>query len=232
MCKKVLSCLFLLTFIPADISAPVPENSVVVRNVDGYAKFINNSLYGDPGCPVLPSKSYSFLVPPDADLSTVSFEILGITEKYVDGNFKIHPSRPPKSINGPVWPDSRNIVNGRNSTIYSRNAFFPDNYIQDITVSQMRCYKIVKVRVYFSKFNPATGRIKSITNGKLVLNITRKPGEVETRHAIPGKFKKLASKLADNYRDMASLYNEAFSFTLNGRMARIINIKDIEHFLM
>ncbi len=216
MCKKVVSTLFFLIsffILHADISVSVPEQGVAVRNVDGYAKFINNTLYGDPGSPVLPSKSYTFLVPPDADLSSVTFEIQGLTEKLFDGKFQIMPARPPKSIDGPVWPDAGNYVDGRDIAIYERNAWFPDNYVQDVTVSQMRCYKIVRVRVYFSKFNPVTGSIKCMTGGKLIVNVTRNSAAVETRYPIPMKFKKLAGKLTLNYHDLAPAYNSTFSFT-------------------
>ncbi len=116
MGNKFLIFLILISFVfvlHADISVSVPEKSVAVKIVNGYAKFINNTIYSDPGCPVLPSKSYSFLVSPNTDLSSVSFEIQGLTEKSLKGTFNVKPARPPMSINGPEWPESRSIVNGK-----------------------------------------------------------------------------------------------------------------------
>jgi hypothetical protein len=216
MGKKSLLFLILISFVfvlHADISISVPEKGVAIKVVNGYAKFINNTLYGEPGCPVLPSKSYSFLVPPDADLSSVSFEIQGLTEKSLEGAFNVKPARPPMSVDGPVWPENRNIVNGKNVDIYSSNTYYPDNYIQDVTVSQMRCYKIVRVRVYFSKYNPGSGKLKRITGGNLVVKVARNSNNVEAKYKIPMKFKKLARKLVINYHDMAPSYNSTFSFT-------------------
>jgi len=216
MSTKVLSCLFCISFVyavDAVISVSLPENDVVVTVVNDYAKFHNNVVYGEPGCPALPSKCYTFLVPPDADLSSVSFEIQGLTEKRLDGKFTVQPARPPMSVNGPVWPEKRNIVNGRDMDIYGGSGYYPDSYIQDITVSQMRCYKIVRVRVYFSKYNPGTGTLKCLTGGKLALKFAAKPGTVRTGCKIPKKYRKLAEKMVINYSDMAPLYNTAFTFT-------------------
>ena len=218
--KKSLLWAFIFLFISAlhaDISVSIPQSEIVVKKVDGYAKFIGNELYGDPGCPLLPSKSYTFLIPPDADLSTVSFHFQRLNETVLGESYKVKPTSPPYSIDGPVWPKNRNIVNGKDVDVYSSNTYYPDNYIQDVSVGMMRCYKIVKVRVYFSRYNPVSGKLKCITDGNLVLDVTRKPLDKNIKYKVPVKFKKLAERLVINYDEMAHSYNSVYSFTKNSK---------------
>lgn len=216
MNKRLLSwfCVLLCaSILQASISVSLPRKSVVVKEVEGYAKFTNNTLYSETGCPLLPSKRYTFLVPPDVDLSTVSFHIQGLKEKVLEGSYKVKPASPPYSNDGPVWPDNRNIVDGKDIDIYSSNEYYPKDYLQDVSVGNMRCYKIVRVRVYFSSYNPVSGKLKCITNGELVVSFKRRSMEKAVDFKIPVKFKKMARKLTLNYDDIASDYNAKYSFT-------------------
>ncbi len=196
----------------ASISVSIPEESVAVKQVEGYAEFTGSNLYGEPGSPLLPAKRYTFLVPPDVDLSTVSFRIQGLKEKVLAGSYKVKPALPPRSINGPVWPEKRNIVDGRDVDIYTENNYYPNNYIQDVSVGNMRSYKIVRVRVYFSKYNPVSGTLKNLEQGNLVLEVGRKSQLKNTQYAIPAIFRKFAKNITINYDDIAPAYNSAYSF--------------------
>ncbi len=215
-CKRFLSCLSIflcVSILQASISVSVPEKCVTVRQVEGNAQFTGNKLYGEPGCPLLPAKRYTFLVPPDVDLSTVSFHIRGLKENVLEGSYKVKPASPPYSINGPVWPDKRNIVDGKDIDIYTDNQYYPKDYIQDVSVGNMRCYKIVRVRVYFSKYNPVSGKLKYLEEGKLVLNVGRKSQLKNTHYSMPAIFRKFAKNITINYDDIAPAYNSAYSFT-------------------
>jgi hypothetical protein len=201
--------------IHADISISTQLKSPTVTNVNGYAEFINNRVHGKPGCPLLASESFIFLVPPDADLSTVSIHIQGLNESVLDGNYEVKPASPPFSIEGPVWPEKRNIVDGKDVDVYSCDKYYPESYIQDISVGKLRCYKLVKVRIYLSRYNPISGKIKCLEKGKLVLECKREALERDVKYKIPVKFKKLIKNIAGNYDEFASAYNSVFSFSEN-----------------
>jgi len=214
--KKLSFVLFIFlctSIVSATISQSLPFRDVIVSNHNGVAEFSNCEVYGEPGRPLLPSKRYFFLVPPDADLSRCSFSIKGLKEKTLDGVFTVAPAQPGYTRNGPVWPEKRNIVDGKDVAVYSNNAFFPGSYIQDVKAEQMRCFKIVQVRVYLSQFNPVSGTLKTMTQGELVLNIGGKTRVHGTQYPVPAKFQKLARNLVVNYDAVAPLYNELFSFT-------------------
>ncbi len=216
MKKKLLLVLFIFlcaSVVSATISQSLPSRDIVVSNTNGVAEFSNCEVYGEPGRPLLPSKRYFFLVPPDADLSMCTFSIEGLKEKVLQGAFKVEAALPPYTKNGPLWPENRNIVDGKDVSVYSNDTFFPNSYIQDVTVGKMRCYKIVEVRVYFSQFNPVSGALKSMTEGELVLHIGGKTRVHGAQYPVPAKFQKLARNLVTNYDAIAPRYNELFSFT-------------------
>ncbi len=218
MKKMLLSVLFVFlcsSIVHAVISQSIPYNDVVVSSHNGVTEFSNCEVYGEPGRPLLPSKRYFFLVPPDADLSTCSFTVRGLKEKVLQGKFQVKPALPPHTRNGPVWPERRNIVDGKDVSVYSADAFFPNNYIQDMSVGNMRCYKIVQVRVYLSQFNPVSGALKCMTDGELVLHIGAKTRVHGTQYQVPTKFQKLARNLVVNYDEIASQYTDIYSFTEN-----------------
>ncbi len=205
------------TVIKAEISISNPLQSPVVEKVNGYAKFTSNRVYGEPGCPLLPAKKFTFLVPPDADLSSVSFHLQGLEEMDIEGVYKVNPALPPVSREGHVWQTNRNIKDGKDVDIYSSNEYYPNSYIQEISVGEMRCYKLVEVRVYFAKYNCTTGKLKTLTNGRLVLNVKKTDTKTNTGYVLPAKFKKLVKNITVNYDDMAAAYNSNFTFSRNSK---------------
>ena len=56
-----------------------PELSITQRN--GHIDFGSHKLDNEPGYPKLPVVLYTFLLPPDADLSTVTFRVDGLEEQ-------------------------------------------------------------------------------------------------------------------------------------------------------
>lgn len=217
ICKKSMLSVLLVFCVPmllgATISIPIPSGGLPVKTLNGEALFSEMPAYGEPGYPLLPSKEYTLLVPPDADLSTVSFHLEGMKETELAGRYAVKPASPPYSIEGPVWPQNRNIVNGRDIAVYGSDAFYPDTYIQDISVHMMRCYKIVKARLYFYKYNPVSGTLKALTGGRLVLDVKRRSSGGEASYTVPAKFRKLAQKLVMNYAEAGPAYDSEYSFT-------------------
>jgi len=209
----VLAIFIASSLLNAAVSLSIHSKDLKVEAINGRAHFSGVPLYGEAGSPLLPSKSYTFLVPPDVDLSSVSCHIDGIKETEAEGCYAVKPASPPMSIEGPVWPENRAIVDGKDMDIYSNNSYYPAAHIQDVSAGMMRCYKVVTVRVYFARYNPVSGKLKLMTQGTLVLDAAKKSSEKTVPYVIPRKFKKTAKKITVNYDDVASAYDSQYSFS-------------------
>ncbi len=215
--KKLLSCVEFILFVVfglyAAISTSIPSHTVEVQEKNGHAVFTNNDLFGRPGCPLLPAQKFIFLVPPDADLNDLSLDIKGLKEEELDGDYDVKPALPPFSVDGPVWPDNRNIVNGKDINVYSNNAFYPETYIRKIDAGQLRCYKVVEVMVNLGKYNPVTKKMKRMIGGELTLTVNGTVPVTDAQFPIPAKFKKAVSRLVINYNAIGPIYNSLYHFT-------------------
>ena len=47
------SIFLFISALHADIFVSIPQSEIVVKKVDGYAKFIGNEFCGEPGCPFI-----------------------------------------------------------------------------------------------------------------------------------------------------------------------------------
>jgi len=126
-------CLLFLS-VSANVAIELPYNSVSVQNVRGTAVFNASHCYGAPGQPSLPVSTYSILLPPDADLSTVTCVIEGLKEDALAGEFAVEPALPHATITGLLWPQNRGIVDGKDMGVYSLNSVFPKAHIEVLSI--------------------------------------------------------------------------------------------------
>lgn len=222
---------FFLTFsLFADISLNIPCKGVSVIGGGNGAVFTGSKVYGKPGQPALPVFKCALLLPPDADLSSVSLSVSDLTEEVLTGKYIVKPSPAPVSQNGEWWPKTRNIVDGKDIAIYSTNAFFPNSYIGNVSVGKLNCYKVAHVSVYLSQYNPITGKLKSMKNGILNVKYSKVSNYNAGKNAaykIPLSIKKKVRKLVVNYNEMADAYDAAFTFTRATKYV-IITTSDIQ----
>ena len=208
----------------ANISFNLPCKNVAVTKEASSTVFKGSDVSGEPGQPQLPVYTCVFVIPPDADLNSVSFSISGLKEEILGGTHSVKPAPPLVSGDGVWWPPRRNIVDGKDVGVYSTDAFFPNNYIGKVKVGKLYCYKVVHVSVYLSKYNPVTKKLKQMKNGELLLQYAKTPGYDSKRNAsyrIPVNVKKRVKNIVVNYEEIAGEYDSDFTFVNRSKYAII-----------
>ncbi len=164
--------IFLSVFqVIAQYSVTLPYKQVTVQNVNDNATFSGASIAGNVGQPALPVYKVTFLLPPDADLSTVSAVISNSSGQMLSNQYTVAPV--PK-IPGIETAAGAVIVNGKDTGIYRKNAFFPSDYKGAVQTSAMQQYKFVSVTINPYQYNPVTKKLRMISGG--TLKVTFKGG--------------------------------------------------------
>ena len=177
----LMSCLiFICPMLSAEdflIVECVSDACDLSNGTKGHTVIKMNGFYthGQPGAPLLPYKNIDVLVPPDADHKSISLQITDIDSCALKGTFKLEPA-PPYGVQNPEgkqllsWDGAGKIVDGRDTAIYSADAFYPEQPVKYVKMSQMRKWKYVRVKFTPVQFNPITGQIKLIQ--KLNVHVT------------------------------------------------------------
>ena len=97
----------------------------------------NTQYLNEPGQPQIPWKVITVLLPPNADLSTVSYTVNNITYSPVEGDFDIEPSPMIGTWDEDgnpvlVMPAERTVVDGYDVDIYNTDTYWPQ---QDARIS-------------------------------------------------------------------------------------------------
>jgi hypothetical protein len=145
----------------AQYSVTMPHEKIDVQNDNGVASFRGGIVMGQPGQPALPSYEVTFLLPPTADLNNVTMEFLNLSEQELAGQYLVTPGEILSSDKNP------NIVNGKDTSVYNKNAFFPAGNLGATTCGSIRQYKIATVTVNACRYNPVTKKLRVITGGTL-----------------------------------------------------------------
>jgi len=208
--KKILFSGFIILFnisqLFASISKEISSDFLINKTHNGNTEFYNAQLSYKPGVPSLPIKIYKFLLPPDADISTVTCTIENLAQTTMDGEYNINPAALPISGDGSIKYENKNVVNGKDITIYSKDQFYPEGYIENVSVGMLHYYKIVTVEINLCNYNPISKKIKTITNGNVVVNYSQKPNKRSDIYPIAADFKDKVKDLVNNYEDLGKLY--------------------------
>lgn len=119
----------------------------IVLYVSGWSKC------GQPGEPSLPALFQRYLLPPDADVSTVTLRIVSISERSMDMG-KIAPT-PIMLADGKSsdWED------GENPDAYSSDRFFPSSAVEIVGTGAAGRWRFVRIRFSPFRYNPHKGRL-------------------------------------------------------------------------
>ena len=148
---QMLLVLALFAVASAAISLELPYKECSVQNVRGYAEFGNADISCMTGAPALPAFVVRFLVPPEADMSTVNVSFSNLKEEVIGGKFLVKPVSPAMTTMGTVARiTDREIVDGKDIAIYSSNAYYPANYAEIGLTGKLWNFKILDVIVYFN----------------------------------------------------------------------------------
>jgi hypothetical protein len=151
-----------------------------VSAINGVVTFQGAPIIASPGQPQLPSYTVTFLLPPDIDIRNVSVSLVNPVEKDLDGTFDVAAALPPSTKGEIVWPDNRNIVNGKDMDVYGRNTFFPADHKGRVSFGSLRQYRFAEVTVYPYLYNPITRKLRMITGGSIVLTMASTGAAVQS----------------------------------------------------
>ncbi len=206
--KAISSCciVLLLSFSGfSQITRTLPGTPVEVRMESNYAVFSGSAVYGEPGEPALPFYTYTFLLPPDADLENVEVTINALAEEILPGEFEVTPGPPLGFQSETFWPEGKTIVDGKDISIYSSATFFPQTYTKIITHGKMWRYKLVQVEVNPYRYNPVSKKLNKMTGGNLTVSFPTLSQQTPVIK-MPYGITQLVRKLVDNYSEIAPRY--------------------------
>jgi len=187
----------------AQISAVLPAGNIVLKNVQGVAKFDGAGVAGPSGAPALPKYTLTFLLPPNTDPKTVSVSLEGLAEETVSGAVDVSPVPPLSTMGKDYWPAGASIVNGRDQNIYGRNAFYPASHLGDKRFGKLGAYQLLEVDVREYLYNPAAKTLRRAVSGNVVVKVGASVASVAA--AAPA----VAPRYADQIRSLAVNYGSA-----------------------
>ena len=193
MKRTVLFILFLGFFANLsafEFSVNLPTTNVSVHNDNGVAKFDWNNAVDSalPGNPALPIYIVDFVLPDNVVLSSVSAAIENPLVQELNGTFDIMPTQPDCIDEGCTkfyWENPAAIDgNGRNIDQYASQSYLHNDFVVDTKITSYKSMKIAKVLVLAYDWNPASGKLKKLTSGRLILNYST-VGENHNQVNIP-----------------------------------------------
>ena len=161
----VLCFAFFTKVFATDFTFNLSERNIPVQNDNGLAVFDwSNAVSVDvPGDPALPVYVVDFILPDDADMDSVSVDIINGSADVLTGNFDVFPTAPIEPENSerywPVHPENID-ENGRNRLIYggngfdAYNGFLHNNWKEKVVKHKWKSVKFVKVFVRAYDWNP------------------------------------------------------------------------------
>ncbi len=176
-----------------------------------------------PGDPALPYRVYRVALPPDADPSTLRLEITQLEERQVD--LPRVPPAPPWMIDtSPLdpgydaaridhlrWGSGKQIVGGRNTLIYNRNALYPSQWADVVASGRLRKWQIAAVRFYPLRINPVTGEARQASRLGVRLTFDRDPTFLDDPSSLKllrdNAFDRLAAGLTLNAAEAKKWYD-------------------------
>ncbi|MBN2375973.1 MAG: hypothetical protein JXD22_06215 [Sedimentisphaerales bacterium] len=126
---------------------------------------------GEPGAPMLPYRMTRVLLPANADLDTVQADLSGAEWEDFSGEYELGSVPPAATWDGekPVFDwgngDSSRIVAGRNIDIYGKDAYFPEQVVEIVSIGQYRQWKLVEIKVWQAVYNPVQKKILVLNGG-------------------------------------------------------------------
>ncbi|MEM2088598.1 MAG: C25 family cysteine peptidase [Thermoproteota archaeon] len=173
----------------------------------------------DPGNPQLPFKTLDVLLPPNADINSITIQISRDESREMNITGEVAPS-PPLACNGTVeWGVGKEISDGRNLLVYGRDEYYPDRIIEVSEVSKRGAYVFARIRYNPIQYNPLKGRLR--IHEKVTFKVTyvlNGQRETAVRNTI---MENIAAKQFVNWNTAKEWYSQTF-LTSNSQYDYII----------
>jgi hypothetical protein len=189
----------------------VPPAGFAAGAAGGTAQFPGMSLVGEPGQPGLPVQRLRVILPPHADLDSVSARLDAEDVEELPGAWDVNPVPPvATSADGrPVWPSGRKIANGRDVAAYAADKSQPAALVGRVHAGRLREWRMVEVECFLYRYNPAAKRLSRLRSAQVVISF-RRLAQVQS---IPVQPPRLAERVRGrvregtvNFSEMEALY--------------------------
>lgn len=206
--KSILTVFICVLVCLAQITHDLTTYSISVSQSSKYARFTGTDFHIEPGQPQLPVSPLFFLLPPDADLTSMVVALHVVHETGTPGAFDVRPVPLLATCEGQVKPPNRTIINGKDIGVYNANSYFPKTNIGKHWYGQLRDYKLVKILYYPYRYNPVTKQLKRLQRGNVVITYDKIDNHPKrANYKIPYRTHELLKHMAVNYHGMITEYN-------------------------
>lgn len=178
----IVSCFLILAGVSTagTLEFSLPDTSAYNARVneDGMVEFSGPSMafLADPGQPDVPFLLLKVLLPPEADLSSVQVDICDAMLEPVLDSVMVQPAMPPVTWDGEneitLWPEDRDIQDGKDMAVYSASLPFPADPVFPIRTGEIRGWKVVDVPVALFHFHPLQESLVKLVGANLHISYT------------------------------------------------------------
>ena len=130
-----------------------------------------------PGDPILPVQIYDVAVPPNIDWETLELSVKPRQTVTLSGTYDLLPAPPLRARIGDQelvdWGEGKDIVDGRNLNVYSKDRFFPEETLKIASRSQMRKWKFLRLEFTPVQYNPVQQSLRLVKSVQVRLNFKR-----------------------------------------------------------
>jgi len=219
----VLCLMFLATASMAGtIQLSVPDTSGYSSqiNEEGEVAFSGTSMsfLSEPGQPDVPFLLLKVLLPPEADLSSVQVSLSEVTLDLVLDSVMVRPALPPVTWDGEkevtFWPEEREIVEGRDVSIYSGSDPFPFNMVYPPRTGEIRGWKVVDVPLALFQYDPVNGALSRLVSGNINIDYESSVQPLISGSSSSGSDQvtmEMVKSSVLNYDSMASSYGSSIA---------------------
>lgn len=184
----------------------------MIKDSDGLHTVLMEGfdLGGGIGDPQLPNQVVNIALPPGVLWESVDITVTVLDSEQVDGPFKIAPVEPPAT-----WVDGEKIIawgedqpyneDGENILVYDEDSFFPENYVELITLSQMRKWQFAQLSYTPVRYNPVIGAIEVAKKINIEVSFSTGdlPGDISLSDRVMDQ---TASIMFENYETAQDWY--------------------------
>ncbi|MGH2271772.1 LamG-like jellyroll fold domain-containing protein, partial [Anaerohalosphaeraceae bacterium U12dextr] len=171
------------------------------------------------GQPQIPWTLFTVLLPPNADLSSVTGQVLSIQYESLGNGWTVPPMPPAATRDEQnneivVWPADKTIVDGKDIEIYQSNTFWPYEECRVVQSSQLRQWQLAEIAVPLVRYNPVTGELLKLQSSEVNIDYKRKvqPARIgRLKHDRRGRDR--VGHLAVNFSDALAEYEAAAAGT-------------------
>ena len=165
------------------------------------------------GEPRIPWKVITVLLPPNADLSSVTCRIKQPVFESIAGIWQVEPMPPIATWdeNGQVtvvWPEDKWIVDGRDADIYKRDEFWPEEHIRLSGTGKLRKWRLAEVAIPLVRYNPVSGELLQLAKAEIMVDFHCKLSSPDINRSDPLGRSRVQS-MAVNFAEATGAYDRA-----------------------